>query len=116
VAKGASEKLVAEWILNLSTTSAIAVAIKNENTIATPPNLGRASLCRWRWPAGAESHRLRTAKSRTTLVKTNDSNSELRKVPRNSNVNQSPQNRKPRVNENYYFDYSGAARREPFSY
>ena len=42
VAKGASERLLAEWIANLSTQSAIAVAIKNENTIATPPNLGIA--------------------------------------------------------------------------
>ena len=46
VARGAREKLCGVWIANFPAKSAIAVAIKNENTIATPPSLGVASMCR----------------------------------------------------------------------
>jgi hypothetical protein len=44
VANGVSERPILDGSRNLPAINAIAVAIKNENTIATPPSLGIASL------------------------------------------------------------------------
>jgi polysaccharide export outer membrane protein len=90
VANGVRERPILDGSRNLPAINAIAVAIKNENTIATPPNLGMASLWRCRPLAGAESHPLRTETSRTNLVSTKESSREPANVPRNNNVNQFP--------------------------
>src|ERR1700722_5599790 len=119
VANGDSEKPVRECARTLPAISAIAVAIKNENTIATPPSLGIASLCRCRPPAGAESHPLRTETSRTNLVRTKERSSDPANVPRNNNVNQFPLELCPLrtfiTDEGMYFDYNAASCGELFS-
>ena len=119
VVNGASEKPVRECSRNLPAINATAVAIKNENTIATPPNLGMAPLWRCRPLGGAESHPLRTETSRTNLVRTKERSSDPANVPRNNNVNQFPLELRPLrtfINdEGMYFDYNAASCGELFS-
>src|ERR1700680_2045269 len=73
--------------------NAIAILIRKDRYIATPPKRGSGVWCIWRWSGGDTQPRA-VAKARTLLVRTNENSNDDPKIPRYKSVNQSLRSQK----------------------